>query len=192
MIDDHDIVRDISISMASTIPYVGGPISFLLDKILPSSFQERYENYINELGKEIKRLHIAVDAKLYHSEAFLSLFQKTLEYAVCEYEKEKLTSYRNILLNAIVQNDQFDRAIFFAKLTSVFSTDQIRYLSVCEKKHTSILDMKKLHPYTDEFYIICSITELTRYRLINGSTLTNLGKQYLEYLADPSKVNEKQ
>ena len=52
----QDHFKNILISLVAAAPYVGGPISILLDKYIPERRQKRIVEFYDDLFKEMKNL----------------------------------------------------------------------------------------------------------------------------------------
>lgn len=50
----HDNIRNTLIALSSMIPTVGGTVSFILDKYIPSEVEKRKREYIIQLANDIE------------------------------------------------------------------------------------------------------------------------------------------
>ena len=54
--DKKDLIRNGLIALTSTVPYVGGTLSFLLDKYIPSEAEKRKNAYIKNLEADLQEV----------------------------------------------------------------------------------------------------------------------------------------
>ena len=53
---NNDIIRNSLIGLSSAIPNIGGSVSLLLDKAIPSEVENRTNSFLLSLDKEIREL----------------------------------------------------------------------------------------------------------------------------------------
>lgn len=188
---NKDIFRNISVAASSALPYTGGTISLLLDKFLPSYIEEQYQRFISSLEKRILQLKIKIDEEIIQSPEFFSLFTKTLDYAVCEYRKEKIIAFQNIILNAATRDIDFDIEDYFLFLTSTLTIDQFKYLftiKLLTSNGSNEVNCYKIYNNTDKLYLSSAVTEMLRYGLIDGKKVTGLGDRYIQSINSPDEI----
>lgn len=192
--EKHDLIRNAAIGASAAIPIVGGPLSVLLDKLIPSNLERQYEELVNNLSREIEDLHYQIDGALVETPEFISLCAKVLNRILCEFQKEKVTAYRNMLFHALVGQHALNMDDYFLQLTSVLSVDQFKFLCVMKAladqghKTPGLSDVMKLAPNIDRFYLTAEFTALLRYGLIDGKQISNLGIKYIEQVNSPSPL----
>lgn len=134
-----------------------------------------------------------------------------------EHRKEKLVAFRNISLNLLNDtiHISFNRAEFFSKLVFTLIPDELKLLHTfylldvkgtlshydkMTKKRDIYYIVEKVWNSTDKEYIRALVTDCARYQLISGSPeqkrrysreglfLTDLGREFVEYIFNPIEV----
>lgn len=210
-----DTIRNIGIAAVAAVPYVGGPLAFLLDKYVPEENKRRQNEFITKLSDEVEKLKQKIDVKNMDTPEFKSIFMKLLSQAIFEHREEKITSFRNILLNVLIEGiDHFDKAEFFSRLVIDLMPDEIKILNVfyqLDVKNIKLFEdqgnrrdiypvLMNLFNEPDKEYIQALIHDCMRYNLISGSGaqakkygregifITELGIQFVQYIFEPSEV----
>ena len=181
MNDKNDVIRNSLIALTGAVPYVGGPVSFLLDKYIPSEADRRRNEFINQVSNDLEELKEKVDAFNFESPEFYSIFTKLLRHAVEEYRDEKINAFRNLTMNIVLEPEKFDKIDFFTRLVIELVPDEIvilRTFYLLDVKNElksfdtdpSKRDIYKiitdLYAVDDRLYIHALITDLARFRLI--------------------------
>lgn len=194
MVDDKlDVLRNSSVAVAAGIPNIGSTLSFFLDKILPSQIEKQYNIFITSLSQEVNNLQIEVNESIVHSAEFISLFNRMIDIAVRENSEEKLAIIRNILLSAITSPNTFCYNDFFNYLVDRLTIDEIRWLFFSDMfwekngigPYAYLVKQKEHGKYP---YIAHVATKLIRYKLLDGSKISNLGKMFIQYINSPINV----
>ena len=115
MANGKDAIRNIGIASVAAMPIVGGPLAFLLDKYVPEENKRRQNEFILKLSEDIEKLKDKIDVKNMETPEFKSIFMKLLSQSIFEHREEKIGSFRNILLNVLI-----DDIGHFARLLSIF------------------------------------------------------------------------
>ena len=191
--DKTDIIRNSSVALVAGIPNVGGTLSFFLDKILPSQIERQYDDFIMSLSEEVKNLQIEVNESIVRSNEFISLFNRMIDAAVCEHSEKKRTIIRNILLSAITGQNQFNYNDYFEHLVAKLTIDEIRWLYFTDEftKRNGIgpypyLVRQKVHHNHEHISHITN--KLIRYKLLNGNRISDLGKQFIQFINYPTDI----
>lgn len=122
----NDKTKQLIVAGTSAIPYLGGPISVLIDKNIPSELEKRRSNLIEKFEKDIEMIKDQVRPGRLESEEYLTILFKVFKNAMEEHEKIKLESFRGILQNSAKLEDINDPEIeFFIKLISELTTSHI-------------------------------------------------------------------
>ena len=179
MISSSDAFRNVIIAGTASVPILGGPVSVILDKYLPSHIERRYHEFVEQLSNRLEIMKMNMSEPIWTSKEFITLFHKTLEYVICELREEKIEAYQNILINVATKKLDFDSAEFYSKLISLLTMDQLIYLYAIDNTSVEFRALLTEYPYIDQYYLLSIVTELTRYRLIKGNTLTRLGSDFL-------------
>lgn len=125
MIDDNDIIRNSLISLTAAVPYVGGTVSFLLDKYLPSEIERKRNVYLKKLESDLEEIKEKIDIKNLDTPEFRSIFTKLLKASIEEYRDEKLTAFRNLTIHTLVTPERYNKIDFFTRLTLTLVPDEI-------------------------------------------------------------------
>ncbi|MCM1285672.1 MAG: hypothetical protein NC213_03435 [Acetobacter sp.] len=105
-LDWQDHLRNLLIALTGAVPYIGGPISVLLDKYIPERHQKRLSDFFDSLFSDLKQIEEEkVNQNYLKSEEFGYLLEETIERIVKTYQKEKIEAYKNILLNSITDKE---------------------------------------------------------------------------------------
>lgn len=192
-----DIIRNVAIAGTAAIPYVGGPLALLLDKVLPSYIDEQYQAFVTDLESNMNDLHKQIDPAQFESPQFYCLFVKSLNDVLTNHFTEKRQLYQNMLINTADPSYQCDFREFFNKLTLRLSTDALKYLYIIYQYslndvQSTELELSKMFekiPH-ERSYIISITSEMARFRLLNGPHLTALGQKYCEYIFTPIQATE--
>lgn len=214
----NDEIRNTFIALSSMVPVVGGSISFLLDKYLPSEAERRRSEFLQQLTNDVERLKDRIDIKNLETPEFQSVFVRLLRASIEEHRQEKLLAFRNISLNLLMDPRQlsFNQAEFYMRLSLILIPDEIKILHIFY-----LLDVKgELSSYDDKSkprdiyriieqlsgsnerdYIRALITDCMRYELIASSTpqkekylrdgifITELGNDFVDYIFNPIEVD---
>ncbi len=214
MNSENDFIRNSLIALTGGVPYVGGPISFLLDKYIPSEAERKKNEFISRVADDLEELREKVDTFNFETPEFYSIFTKLLRHAVEEYHDEKINAFRNLTINIVLEPEKFDKIDFFTRLVLGLVPDEIvilrtfYLLDVKNELKTYDADPTKrdiykiitdLYDVDDWLYVHALITDLAKYRLIlannefktkfpkNGMFLSNLGKEFTNYIFLPKE-----
>ena len=201
-------VRNLVISSVNFIPEVGGILSLFLDKYLPDVLQKRQNQFLNDLAMDLEMLPDEIIKNLIVSEEYHSLLLKTFSSILQENNIERINCFRNILINAAIdENSDYNEIDFYYKLLNELVSDQIRILHLFYlrdfKKTLSFID---IYDYVqenwknfDKAYCAVLIPEIMRYGLItnsreskrefgNGYHLTMFGKRFINFIFSPIEL----
>ena len=186
-----ELIRNLFIAGSSAIPVVGGTLSVLLDKYLPSAIEKRRTDFLKQLEIDFNKLPYEIINSLESNECFYSIFLKVLSQVTYEHKTEKINAFRNILINSTLITDiEFNEVEYFIKLINSLSIDQIKilhlfYLDLADifadhfpytfssfEKEIEFTDINKFidkHWKVDPSYRWSLVTELIRDGLISSS-----------------------
>ena len=188
-----DCLRNISIGALASLPYIGGPLSYIIDKSVPEQVSVRYSTFMKSLEKDIATLKKKIDYSRFETPQFYSMFVKVIHEVICNHIEEKRILYKNILINT---DDAFwncNKNDFFLSVTERLSSDAINYLYLIytgfdqsEQKDNflAIGNLMKVFPSQSD-YLMEIGSELVRYHLVEGVKMTQLGKQYCNFIFSP-------
>ena len=92
-----DCQRNISIGALASLPYIGGPLSYIIDKSVPEQVSVRYSTFMKSLEKDIATLKKKIDYSRFETPQFYSMFVKVIHEVICNHIEEKRILYKNIL-----------------------------------------------------------------------------------------------
>lgn len=196
-IKKNDIMRNVGIGAIASVPYIGGILSYVMDKTLPEQVSLRYFSFIQSLENDIKLLKKEIDYGRFETPQFYSAFVKVIHEIICNHLEEKRILYKNILINTVDAYWNCNKNEFFFSITEHLSIDAINYLyliyiGIINERNKDIpFTFSNLikHLQSQKDYIITVMTELTRYNLITGVRLTEFGKQYCDFIFSPVTLN---
>lgn len=212
---NKELLKNVSIAAASTIPLVGGPLSVLLDKYLPDFVEDRRQQLWIDLSQMIERLEAEGEKPDIQSQNFLSVFVKCFRLATEEYEAEKIEAFRNIIVNSSLPNSsEFDETTLFMNWVREFTVDQIRVLKAIKYNDEIAYDssspdlyyiLKSHFPDVPKDYLIMCAQELVGKNIVvygkghrvrelenkNNKTwfLSNMGERFVNYIESPIKCS---
>lgn len=188
-----DCLRNISIGALASLPYIGGPLSYIIDKSVPEQVSVRYSTFMKSLEKDIATLKNKIDYSRFETPQFYSMFVKVIHEVICNHIEEKRILYKNILINTADVFWNCNKNDFFLSVTERLSPDAINYLYLIytgfdqsEKKDNflAIGNLMKVFPSKSD-YLMEIGSELVRYHLVEGVKMTQLGKQYCNFIFSP-------
>lgn len=212
--EKEELIRNFCVAASAAIPIAGGTVSVLLDKYLPNKIEERKQKVLENIQNDLGKIDIEILENNLDNEEFYTVFLKILNKSIANHRKEKLISFRNILLNNLTaEYCAFDEISFFIRITDELTVDQIRILNVFYEsdilrnerwillleKHGGNLPklMSIIWKDVDEDYVMACTTELIRFWLIvssnknkrrtsiNRFSLSQLGERYAKYIFSP-------
>lgn len=179
--------------------------------------KRRQSEFLLQLSSDIEELQEKINVKNMDTPEFKAIFMKLLSESIYEHRKEKLISFRNILLNVLLEDDiiHFDKVEFFSSLVTDLVPDEIKILNVFyqldvkkipisndnDNKRDIYLILMDLFHETNKEYIQALLNDCMRYNLISGSPkqkekfgregifITELGQQFVEYIFSPREVD---
>ena len=214
----NDNLRNALVALSSLIPTVGGTISFLLDKYIPSESEIRKNLFLQQLANDLENLKEKIEINNIESPEFQSVFSKLLRASIEEHREEKIIAFRNITVNLLFDPNKlaFNKVEFYTRLVLLLIPDEIKLLHTfflldvrktlvsydqCDKKRDIYEIIEEIWKIKDKEYMQALITDCQRYMLISGSPeqarlhlrsgifLTNLGEGCVNYIFDPIEVN---
>lgn len=180
-----DLSRNIVVAASNFIPGIGGVLAVFLDKYLPSTMEQRREEFLRTLSSDIDNLPSSVIKRIMNDQEYHSLMLKVFKSVVQEDKEIKKKAFRNILLNAATTiNNIINENEFYIKLLSDMTTDQIRILHLFYLRDIKkSISFKNVYSFItkhwkniDESYRFALITEIMRYGLITSSQKRNKTK----------------
>lgn len=207
-------IKNLSIAATSSLPIIGGPISIIMDKYLPEFVEERREKLWEEINKQLLSLEKAGTQLDLNSQMFLSVFMKCFKLAIEEHEVEKITAFRNIIVNsALPRSNEFDETTLFMNWVREFTVDQIRVLKAIKHNEEIAYNsnsselyyiLKQHFPYVPKDYLIMCAQELVGKNIIvygNGHRvrelknpdqkvwfLSDMGDRFISFIESPKMV----
>lgn len=119
----------------ATAPFCGG-IASLMSDYIPSSKQDRLEQFANSIAADLEKLQGQVNVDNILTDDFAYTFEKCFRGAAENYQKEKLEAFRGILVNsALGSNLPENEKDYFLNLVSTLSVLHMRILKFMAKPH---------------------------------------------------------
>jgi len=119
---------DISATVASLAPWIGGAISNILGGMSAGRKMNRVAACLQELGKRIESVHTEAAESFVKTEDFEDLLEETLRRVAMERNEEKRRLYGDFLVNNIADPDlSYERRL---KMLKVLEELQISHLAV--------------------------------------------------------------
>ena len=119
---------DISATIASFAPWIGGPVSSVLSGISTGRKMSRVNECLQELGKRIEAVHSDAAEKFVQTEDFEDLLEETLRRVALERNEEKRRLYGDFLVNNVAEPDfEYERRL---KMLKVLEEIQMSHILV--------------------------------------------------------------
>src|SRR5690606_36262179 len=83
----------------ATTPFCGGIASLMTDYI-PSTKQQRLEEFVSEVSEDLMKLKHRVDENILHTDEFAFMFEKCFRGVAENYQAEKIQAFRGMLINS--------------------------------------------------------------------------------------------
>ena len=194
--DKKDLIRNSLIALTSTVPYIGGTISFLLDKYIPSEAEKRRNEFIKKIEADLKEIEEKVDDFNLDTPEFYSIFTRLLKESMEEYRSEKITAFRNLTIHIVLEPQEFNKMHIFYMLDV---KGELKMLDGDIEKRDIYEIISKVYGIEDMEYMRALITDCQRYRLIiasqqmqkrmgrKGLFLSDLGREFLTYIFSPKE-----
>ena len=112
-----------------SLSVIGSPISVLLSDFIPSRRFLRLETFVGELSEEFKKVEDKIDIEYITTDEFAFLFEQCFKAASDNYQKEKIDSFKAILVNATIDKSLIHlEKEFFLNLTKQLTVLHIQIL----------------------------------------------------------------
>lgn len=100
----HAVVK----SVASAVPYAGGPLSVILETLFAPPLERRREKWVRQLGEIVSHLEQQIadltPAKLSQNEVFITIALHATQIALRNHHEEKLSALRGAVLHSALPN----------------------------------------------------------------------------------------
>ncbi len=163
-----ETAADIAAAATSLIPWLGGPLSYVLGGYATGRRINRVSDAVKKLTRDLQDFKSEASEKYVQSEDFEELADATLRRVYEERNEEKRAAYKNFLVHAIkYPGDSYD--------------EQIRILRALESvqfDHIRVLQALSVHP-TEETNVIAGSPSSTLVR-----RLQNIQHDHVKYLID--------
>lgn len=192
--NNKDDIRNISIGASASIPIFGGVISYILNSAIPSCLERQYEEFLAKLENESHEIQKKIDIEMITNPEFVTLCYKAISNAVTEYSEEKKQAYRNIIVNAIYGDLEFDLTDYYIHLLYLLSKEQFMLLNYIYKLYVlnkeidvGVGEMIRKNPDYKN-YVVSIYAELARLNLTRGNSLTSLGVRFCQFINKPNCI----
>lgn len=108
----------------------GGVLSVLLDHYIPTTWQKRQEELLEQIREDFERLKIRLNNQRLSSEDFHITMIKIIRDAIVEPHKEKQEAFRAILINETINPSPNLEIDFFIKITEDLTCEHIGALKI--------------------------------------------------------------
>jgi hypothetical protein len=134
----HEYINEV------TKTVTGGFINPLIDFVLPSLHQKKFENWCNNIHSAIIELEEKKISRksLISDEEFISLLKESVSLASKTHQEEKHQLLRNALINNFESNLAFDSKLIFTRLIGDLTVTHLYFLKLIDKYSEKIKDIK--------------------------------------------------
>ena len=122
----------------------GGFINPLVDFVLPSLHQKKFENWCNNVHSAIMELEEKKISRedIISDEEFISLLKESVSLASKTHQEEKHLLLKNALVNNFESNFTFDSKLIFTRLIGDLTVNHLCFLKLIDKYSEKIKDIK--------------------------------------------------
>lgn len=103
-----DSIHAVIKSIASAVPYAGGPLSVILETVFAPPLERRREKWFKELGEVVscleRRAADITPEKLSQNEIFITIALQATQIALRNHHEEKLSALRSAVLHSGLPN----------------------------------------------------------------------------------------
>tara|TARA_R110002051_G_C8629631_1_gene484578 strand:- start:191 stop:889 length:699 start_codon:yes stop_codon:yes gene_type:complete len=134
----HEYINEV------TKTVTGGFINPLVDFVLPSLHQKRFENWCNNIHSaiiELEEKKISGE-DIISNEEFISLLKESVSLASKTHQEEKHQLLKNALINNFESNFTFDSKLIFTRLIGDLTITHLYFLKLIDKYSEKIKDIK--------------------------------------------------
>lgn len=177
----NDDDKDLIVATVAAIPIVGGTISVLVDKFVPSELKKRRDSLIKQFDSDIEDIKEKIKPGQLESEEYITILFKVFKSAIEEHNQEKIKRFRAILKNsAIDDNIQNPEIEFYIKVVNDLT---LKHFEVLTHLYSGFLfsNGSKIedfcspeHMNIDKDYLKVCIDDLLRLNLLSDK------KEYIE------------
>jgi hypothetical protein len=186
------------------LPFVGGPISTLVEELIPNWKLQRLQRFVAALRVDLESLGSKIDVECLRKEEFGYLFEKTFRGVIMNYQAEKLDALKNILLNSMIATDvKQELKEYLLSVLENLSSLHMRFIALLEAPSefykskglqdgsavlggSLIQEMRKCFPELDDNTIRAVWSDLYNYGIVNtqanvlGAMISSTGSKALE------------
>jgi hypothetical protein len=180
--------KNLIVSSTAIIPVLGGSISILIDKYIPSELEKRRNTLIEQLDKDIEAIKEKIKPNRLESTEYSTILFKVFKNAIEEHDQEKIKKYRAILQNsAITEYIENPEIEFYIKLLNELTTSHIKLVRLINENNFHY-DIHYIHTEeSDKVLQDYCIKDLERVNLISKDILsshqiTELGKRFIDFI----------
>ncbi len=190
-------LKNIIVASGSAIPYVGGPISVLLNEYIPDNLQKQRDKLIEEISSDLVKIKERLDNDFLGSKDFALFFIRIFNKAMIENNKIKSKIFKTILQKIALQEYKIDlETEMFMKLVEDLVTHQL-YIIYSINNDGKIY--KTISYFADKKYEKYSLVGLENFGLIEKLEqnsnytkygLTKLGESFYTFIDLEQIYNE--
>ncbi|MDD2896049.1 MAG: hypothetical protein PHG81_08510 [Aliarcobacter sp.] len=180
--------KNLIISGTAAIPIVGGSISILIDKYIPSELEKRRNNLIEKFDNDIEAIKEEIKPGRLESEEYMTILFKVFKSAIEEHSQEKIKLFRAILKNSAICEYIVDPSIeFYIKLVNDLTITHFRFLKlVFRKEYFEFVHYFESTEF-DKSFQDAFINDLLNMNLIAKDVLspyiiTSIGEKFIKFI----------
>lgn len=180
--------KNLIVSSTALIPVLGGSISVLVDKYIPSELEKRRNSLIEQLDKDIEAVKEKIKPNRLESVEYTTILFKVFKNVMEEHDQEKIKKYRAILQNSAIttyiENPEIE---FYIKLLNELTTSHIKLLRLINENNFHY-NVHYIHTEeSDKVLQNYCIKDLKRVDLISKDLhspykITELGKRFTNFI----------
>jgi hypothetical protein len=206
---DGDLARKAIEKSIEAVP--GGSIlTFVFAQFLPPLLERRRDDFLKDLADAVERLEqkgLLNPEELVRSDLFVTAVVQATRMAISNHQREKLEALRNAVINiALSRTPDEERCIVFLHLVEIFSITHFEILRLfanpgafpptrrgelrAQRSLTDpmVLDLNERGLLKDPRPYVARTRESTDSLTIQGWTLSQLGDQFLLFIASPESL----
>jgi hypothetical protein len=180
--------KNLIISGTAAIPIVGGSISILIDKYIPSELEKRRNNLIEKFDNDIEAIKEEIKPGRLESEEYMTILFKVFKSAIEEHSQEKIKLFRAILKNSAICEYIVDPSIeFYIKLVNDLTITHFKFLKlVFKEEYYEVVHYFESTEF-DKSFQDAFINDLLNMNLIAKDVLspyiiTSIGEKFIKFI----------
>jgi phosphate/sulfate permease len=185
----NEHTKNLIVGSISLVPIVGGAISLLIDKYVPSTIAQRRDALLQQFDKDIEIIKTQIQPQRLESEEYLTVLFKIFKNALEEHNQEKIQRFRGILQNsAICENLDHPEIELYIMLASDLTVSHMQILRwiQSEEFHEKVnyIHVAEDNDYSLQRFCVSDLEgkQLIFKNILNPYALTGLGERFLKFI----------